>query len=349
LTGARADGGTTRVAICGAQTLFAKGGAELHIEALARELGLRGYQVDIVKLPLTWSKADLLQDALAWRMINVDADILIATNFPSYFAKHPNKIIWLFHQHRQLYELYGTPWSAFGRDPEDAEIRRIVSGADSRFILEARRIFTTSRNVAERLRRFNGIWGQPLYHPPPLYRSLRCGDYGDFILMPTRFQPNKRPELLLEALRWSRSSIKAVVVGGGPLEGELRRRTEKYGLDDRVRFAGVVDDAALVDLYARCGAVFYAPYDEDYGYVTLEAFYAKKPVITTSDSGGILEFVVDGETGRVTSPDPEAIAPAIDQLARSRDLCRHLGAAGYERVAALSWDDVIAKLVGDIA
>jgi glycosyltransferase involved in cell wall biosynthesis len=51
----------------------------------------------------------------------------------------------------------------------------------------------------------------------------------------------------------------------------------------------------------------------------------------------------------VTSPDPEAIAPAIDQLARSRDLCRHLGAAGYERVAALSWDDVIAKLVGDIA
>jgi len=346
LTAPKADGGL-RIAICGIQTLFTRGGAELHLESLARELALRGHRVDIVKLPFSWSKAELLQDALVWRLIKVDADVLIATNFPSYFAKHHNKVVWLFHQHRHLYELYGTQWSVFGREEQDADIRRVVTAADSRFILEARRIFTGSRNVADRLRRFNGIEAAALYHPPPLYRSLHFEEYGDFILMPTRFQPNKRPELLLDALRCCRSSIRAVVVGSGPLEADMRRRAEKYGLEDRVRFAGTVDDATLIDLYARCAAVFYAPYDEDYGYVTLEAFYSRKPVVTTADSGGVLEFVADGETGLVTSVDPEAIAQAIDRLAWSRDLCRDFGTAGFERVGAISWDDAIAKLLDD--
>ena len=67
-------------------------------------------------------------------------------------------------------------------------------------------------------------------------------------------------------------------------------------------------------LYARCACVFYAPWDEDYGLVTLEAFHSGKPVVTTDDSGGVLEFVKDGETGLVTRPDPLAVAESLARL-----------------------------------
>jgi glycosyltransferase involved in cell wall biosynthesis len=335
------------IAICAFQTLFTTGGAELHVNALERELRERGYTVEVVRVPFSWVKADLLQQALVWRMISVDADLVIATNFPSYFVKHENKVIWLNHQHRQLYELYGTAFSAFGSDPGDAEIRRIVTGADTRFLREARRVFTTSQNVAERVRRHNGIVAESLYHPPPLFRSLRFREYGDFILMPTRFEAHKRPELFVEAFRRSRSKIKGVLAGRGPLEDDLRRRVGDYGLEDRIRFAGFVDEPTLVDLYADCRAVMYTPYDEDYGYVTLEAFSARKPVITTPDSGGVLEFVADGTTGLIAENTPDALAAAIDRLAESPELCRSLGEAGHARVRTISWDDVVERLVGE--
>lgn len=337
------------IAICTFQTLFTTGGTEFLVSGLERELRERGYRVDVVRLPFSWAKADLLQQALVWRMIRVEADLVIATNFPAYFLKHDNKVIWLSHQHRQLYELYGTAFSAFGRDPGDDEVQRIVTEADTRLIHEARRVFSISHNVAERLRRHNGLVAEALYHPPPLFRSLHREHYGDFILMPSRLETHKRPELFVEALRLSRSKIKGVLAGRGPQEDDLRKRISDYGLADRIQFAGFVDTSTLVDLYARCRAVMYAPFDEDYGYVTLEAFLARKPVITTPDSGGVLEFVADGATGLVADATPEALAAAIDRLAESPDLCRRLGEAGHERVRSISWDHVVERLVGDAA
>jgi glycosyltransferase involved in cell wall biosynthesis len=337
------------IAICAFQTLFARGGSALHIDALRRELSARGHPVEVVQLPFSWTKPDLLPQVLVWRLMKVQADLVIGTNFPSYFVKHDNKVIWLLHQHRPLYELYGTPFGDFGGDSADAEIREQMVTADTRAISEARRVFTTSRNVARRLQTYNGIVGEPLYHPPPLYRALACDAYGDFVLMPTRLQAHKRPELLIEALRLCRSGIKGVLVGSGSMEGELRRRVEKYGLEDRIAFEGFVDDGRLLELYARCRAVLYPPFDEDYGYVTLEAFLAGKPVITTVDAGGVLEFVADGATGLVTAPTPEAIAVAIDRLAESEALCRRMGEAGREIAREISWDNVIRRLLGESA
>ena len=52
-------------------------------------------------------------------------------------------------------------------------------------------------------------------------------------------------------------------------------------------------------------------YDEDYGYITLEAFFAGKPVITHTDSGGPLEFVTHEHNGLVTEPNPVSLGNAI--------------------------------------
>ena len=102
----------------------------------------------------------------------------------------------------------------------------------------------------------------------------------------------------------------------------------------------------LVALYADALAVVYAPFDEDFGYVTLEAFLSGKPVITATDSGGTLEFVVDGENGFVCAPAPAALAGAVDRLLADAGLAPRLGAAGRHRAQAVTWDGVVEQLLG---
>ena len=91
--------------------------------------------------------------------------------------------------------------------------------------------------------------------------------------------------------------------------------------------------------------MIYPPFDEDFGYVTLEAFLASKPVITCRDSGGPTEFVVDGENGFVCEPAAEAIGAALAGLAGDRGRAAALGEAGREVARRITWDGVVEKLV----
>src|SRR5207342_2737465 len=103
--------------------------------------------------------------------------------------------------------------------------------------------------------------------------------------------------------------------------------------------------AELVALYAACRAALYVPFDEDYGYVTVEAFVSKKPVLTASDSGGPLEFVEHGASGFVAAPEPEALADGIDRLFELPEArLGELGEEGRRRVASITWDAVVDRL-----
>ena len=114
-----------------------------------------------------------------------------------------------------------------------------------------------------------------------------------------------------------------------------------------MRFEIDVTDARLFQLYEEALAVYYGPFDEDYGYVTLEGFAADRPVVTLADSGGPLEFVADGDTGLVAAPEPKAVADAFDRLFLDRDLAARLGAAGNAlvRTEVPRWPDVVARLL----
>lgn len=331
------------IAICGAQVPFMRGGAELAMENLVAAFG-RDHRAELVRLPAAWEKDRLFDSALAWRLVPLDADLVIATNFPSYYVRHPRKRVWLFHQHRGAYDGADAAWSDFGLDEESLETQRLLSDWDVRALEEAERLFTISARVADRLARYNGLAAEPLYHPPPLHDRLHPGPFGDYVFCPTRLEHNKRPQLVVEGLARSTSGVRAVLAGRGSLEGELRQQAKRLGIDDRLELPGFVSDEELVALYAGCRAVVYAPFDEDYGYVTLQAFYAAKPVITASDSGGVLEWVDDGVTGLVTDGSPEAVADAIDRLAGDDALARRLGQAGQARVADLGWPAVIERL-----
>lgn len=339
--------------VADAQVPFVEGGAELHVRGLVEQLRRRGYDVDKVAVPFrAHPKSELLAQAAAWRLLDLSVsnaqpvDLLIATRFPSYFARHPRKVAWVIHQHRAAYELCGTPYSDFDHTEADVGLRRRLIELDRLVLGECRRVFANAQNTARRLETFNGVRAQPLYHPPPLADRLHAGEYGEYALVVGRLEAVKRADLAIRAMRHVPPPLRLIVVG----EGSQRRLAEQAAADagvaDRIVFAGSPTADDLVQLYAGALAVIYAPFDEDYGYVTLEAFLSSKPVVTATDSGGTLEFVRDGENGCVCLPEPEAIGGAISRLAADRALVRQLGERGRARAAQVTWDGVVEQLVG---
>jgi glycosyltransferase involved in cell wall biosynthesis len=226
-------------------------------------------------------------------------------------------------------------------------VRQWIRECDERFIPEARRVFANSRAVAERLRRYNRIESTPLYHPPPRAERLRPGEQGDYVFYPSRLEPQKRQELLIEAMRYVRSPLRAVFAGGSRDAAHYERLAREHGVAERVSFRGFVTEDEMIDLYAGALAVCYLPFDEDYGYVTLEAMLSEKPVVVPRDGGGAAELVEDGATGLVSDADARALAECLDSLHADRARARRMGQRGREKLLAmkLSWESVVEQLI----
>ena len=347
-----------RIAVCHPHTPFARGGAELHTERLVVALRDAGHDVDVVSLPFKWyPPTELVHQMAMWRSLDVTEangipiDVLIALRFPGYLVPHERKVVWLIHQHRTAYELWDHPAYADLSPHEEGEaVRDMIHRSDRLALGEAKRVFTNSGNVRDRLRRSLGIEADPLYHRSPLCEALmdtRPGGHGDYVLFPSRLESIKRQSLAVEAMRHVRSGVRLVLVGSGPDEAALRDQVEGLGLGGRVVLEGRVPDQRLIELYCGALAVYYGPFDEDFGYVTLEGMAACRPVVATADSGGPLEFVRDGHNGLVVAPKPRAIGAAFDRLAADGVAPAALGAAGRATVAQLvpEWPEVVARLL----
>jgi glycosyltransferase involved in cell wall biosynthesis len=349
-----------KVLVCGAHVPFVRGGAEALVETLVEALRARGHEAESVALPFNWTtRTAMLNSALAWRLLDLETlpiqrpDVVIATRFPSYAVRHPNKVVWLVHQMRQVYDLLGSRYSDFSTEGVDADVARLVRSADACGLGEARARFAISRNTADRLRRFNGLEAQVLHPPPRLLDRLRAAppirDAAGTVLAVGRLDELKRFDLAVSAVAESRRSWKLRLVGEGHEEESLRTLAARLGVAARVEFLGPIDDERLLACYEECFAVLYAPFDEDYGYVTVEAGAAARPVITAADSGGTLEFVTDGASGYVVAAGSGAareMAARLDRLDADRAEARRLGAAGRSRVAGVGWDRVIPALLG---
>jgi glycosyltransferase involved in cell wall biosynthesis len=340
------------ILVCEAQVPFVRGGAEVHVRELVRELLARGYDAELVSVPFKWyPKEEILPHAAAWRLLDLSEsngrpiDLVIASKFPTYFVRHPAKVAWLIHQYRAAYELCGTPFSDFAHTELDVGLRDTLIRLDGEMLGECRRVFTNARNTAARLAKFNALPAEALYHPPRLADRLTSGPYGDYVLSVGRIESVKRADLVVEAMRTVDPAVRLVIAGDGTQRHHAERLAVEAGVADRVSFLGAVGDDALIELYRDALAVVYPPYDEDFGYVTLEAFLARKPVITCIDSGGPNEFVVQGTNGFVCEPAPQAIAVAVNALAGDRARAAAMGDAGFDVARRITWDGVIEKLV----
>ena len=342
-----------RVVVCEASVPFIYGGAERHVDRLVAELRGHGCDTEKVSVPFKWyPKDELLPQCTIWRLLDLSefnsstVDLVIATKFPTYFVRHPNKVTWLLHQYRAIYDLAGTAFSEFTHEERDVRLRAKLIDLDTEVLAESRRLFSNSRNTAARLEKYNGLSAEPLYHPPPLADRLTAGRYDDYVLSVGRLELTKRVDLVLRALARSDRALRLIVVGDGSQRAPLQSLAEELGIASRVEFAGEVDDDRLVDLYANALGVIFAPFDEDFGYITLEGFLSRKPVVTTIDAGGPLEFVQDGVNGFVVEPTPDSIASAMGRLAADRALVRRFGDCGFERASTITWRGVVERLVG---
>jgi glycosyltransferase involved in cell wall biosynthesis len=337
-----------RVAVCRPQVPFVYGGAELMADGLVAQLRARGHEAETVTVPFKWYPGTrVLDQAFLWRLLDLTEadgraiDRVIATKFPAYCVRHPNKVVWVLHQFRQAYDYDRTGLGQFSESPQDRATIRAIERLDRVALGEARRVFATSHNVADRLRRSIGIEAQVLPHPPQQL-AFRTAEPEGFVLSVNRLDRAKRIDLLIEAAK-ADPSLRIVIAGEGP--DRTRLEALAGGLNGQVEFTGRVDDERLADLYARCLAVFYAPVDEDFGMVPYEAFLSGKPVITTHDAGGPLEVVHDRETGIVVAPEPGALAQACAHLARHVDEAKAWGNAGKAIAERVTWDACIDALL----
>jgi glycosyltransferase involved in cell wall biosynthesis len=331
-----------RLAVCMPQVPFERGGTEIFADGLVQALREHGHETELVTVPFKWYPGErVLTQSFLWRLLDLEEangrpiDAVIATKFPSYVVRHPNKVVWLLHQFRQAWDLDRTELGQFSESAEDRALRRKVLELDRMSLGEAKKIFTTSSIVAGRLKDSVGLDAEVLA-PPPAPLAFRCDEYGDFILSVNRLDRAKRIDLLIQAAAQV-PDVRVVIAGDGP----DRERLEGLA-NGRVEFVGRVSDEELAALYARCRAVYYAPVNEDYGLVPYEAFLSDKPVITTTDAGGPLDIVRDGETGRVVAPRAEELARA---LAFSEDEARTLGRAGHEIARGVTWSRCVERLL----
>jgi glycosyltransferase involved in cell wall biosynthesis len=332
---------------------FVHGGAEELCDHLVHNLRLVGAIAEAFRIPFTWDPAERLIDemmiARCLRIRNVDR--VIALKFPAYLVPWHDKVLWLLHQYRQAYDLRDVGQSNIGNDARGEQIVAAIRAGDMLAFSEARQIFTISPTISQRLQHYNGVNSSVLRQPlndPELFSG---GEAEGYVLAPGRINSGKRQHLLVEALRYA-PGVHLVIAGppDTPEDGErLRRLAAAAGVTDRLRldlrFLARGDLSRLVN---HASAVAYMPFDEDsFGYCTMEAFQAGKPVLTTVDSGGVLDIVRDGETGLVATADSEALGQALATLADHPKRARRLGRAGREALAAhkLSWPATIGKLL----
>lgn len=345
-----------KIAVLHAQVPFMRGGAELMVENLTKELNKRNYEAELVSLPFKWYPNNTLLDSvLAWRMIDLSEsngnkiDLVIGTKFPTYAVKHDNKILWLMHQFREAYDLSDNKDYAGLNTIEDGpKTRDIVINVDNNVIPESKEIFTISKNVTNRLKVYNDIDSIPLYHPPMHVGKYKSTNYDNYILSVGRLDKKKRVDLLIKSLQFCDNSVQAIIAGRGPEQEKLEKLTRDLKLENRVKFLGFVNDDELIELYANAFAVYFAPVDEDYGYITLEALLSKKPIVTCMDSGGVLEFAEDEKSAFITNVDEAEIGNKINSLFNNKLKCKEMGQFGYEKVKNISWDNVIDKLTRTI-
>ncbi|MFT5875567.1 MAG: glycosyltransferase involved in cell wall biosynthesis [Clostridium sp.] len=345
-----------KIAISTVQVPFIWGGAEFLAENLKVALEKAGHEAAIVTMPFKWYPHEkITEHILAARLLDLSescgnkVDLCIGLKFPAYYIQNPNKVMWILHQHRQAYELCDTKYSDLNLSQTGLEVKRAIINADNTYIREARKVTTISKNVSNRLEKFNNINSIPLYHPCPGYENLHCEDYEDYILFPSRLTDIKRQHLAIEAMRYVKSDIKLYIVGSADMstyKDELEKLVMKYKLQTKVKFFNFVSQKEKYKLFAKARGVIFIPYDEDYGYITMETMYSKKPLITCTDSGGPSEFIDNEVSGMIVEPKAIKLAEQIDRLGMSSSLAKMMGESAFKKIQNMniSWENVVKEL-----
>ncbi|WP_312146159.1 glycosyltransferase family 4 protein [Brevundimonas sp.] len=344
-----------KVAVINGQVPFVWGGAEEMAANVVKEMRRRAIDADLVRIPMRWEPpARLATEMQISQMLDLDHyDVVIGSKFPNYGIRHRNMRIWLVHQYRQAYDLWDAGQSNIPNDAGGVALRDQIRRFDAEAFGRAQQIACIARPVSERLSTYMGIDAPVNPLPVNDEHLFRDGGNDGYIFAGGRINGAKRQSMIIDAMAHVRSSVKLIVAG--PPEGEadaiaLMSKVEGLGLKDRVRLDfGFLPRETIANYVNNALACVYIPFLEDsYGYVTVESYLSSKPVITTTDAGGVLEIVKHGVTGCVVSPDPESLADSFDDMFANVQAARSMGSAGREawRSLGFNWDNSIATILG---
>jgi glycosyltransferase involved in cell wall biosynthesis len=333
---------------------FVAGGHRVIADELVSALTRRGHFAEKVTTPQNPFGRQFAAYLANWSTDVSEAgdggpvDRVISLRYPSYAVRHPSHVCWLNHRMREYYDL----WPAFRKRlsrkglVKESTRRFLIHRADRYFLTRnVTKLYAQSKTIAAGLREFGDIPSEVLYPPPP-ERTYRNSGNEPFVFAVSRLHPLKRLDLLVKAMAKVKSKdLRAVIAGTGEEEESLKRLASETGVSGRIDFVGRITDEELVDYYARCRGVFFAPFMEDYGFVTMEAFRSRKPVLTCMDSGGPAEIVSVGRSGYVLLPEPFQIAQQLDVWAENPELAARMGANGEADVREVRWEACVDKLL----
>ncbi|BAI97857.1 glycosyltransferase family 4 protein [Sphingobium indicum] len=329
------------------------GGYRMFVDQLAPELEKAGHKVEKIWLPFSGDPTTMFEEMIGFRMMNLEniCDMVICCRPPAHVIKHSRKVVWFIHHERIFYDLWDSEYNNFPRTPYWNSFRKNLMNADGNALDEAYKVFSNSKVVSDRLKNFNGIESEVLYPPLSREKNFVSHNYGSELLFVCRIEHHKRQHLALEAMAQTHTPVRLRIAGAASNSeylASLHGLVRSYGLQDRVTIDGRwISEGEKRHLLSHALGVVYAPLDEDsYGYPTLEGAQACRPIISVMDSGGVREFVEDGKSGYLTTPEPVAIAAAFDRLWSDRTLAETLGRGARERIDALriNWDHVVARL-----
>ena len=344
----------SRILVVISSAPFVRGGHMVIAEETLAALRRAGHEVEIFQTPT--NRFGRQFDAYeATRLTDVSEgadgraiDQIITLRYPAFAVRHPNHVCWLTHTMREYYDLFDSVMQGFGRKGRLKErVRRyFIHRLDRRLLTKnVSKLFTISQTVTDRLQHFIGVPSTVL-HPPAPARKYRCEGYEPYVFAVSRLHPLKRMDLLIEAMALMKDrSLRAVIAGEGEDESRLRALIREKALESRVELVGSLSEEAKVDHFARCRAVYFAPCNEDYGFVTLEAMSSGKAVLTATDSGGPTEQVETDATGWILKPEAAAFAETLDRLAGDQALAEKLGRNGLAYAARHTWDAVVPRLL----
>ena len=275
-------------------------------------------------------------------------DQVISFRYPSYAVRHPRHVCWFNHTMREYYDLWPQLVRSISwRNRIKETMRRGVLHAVDRWLLKQNvtDVVAQSRTIQRRLADDLNVTADVLYPPPPLH-AYRCDGYGDYMFAISRLTPLKRVDLLVRALAEPIAGrVKAVIAGEGDSRPALEALARSLGVAERIAFLGRIDEPTMLNHLARCRAVCFTPFAEDYGLVTVEAFASGKAVVTSVDSGGPAELVHDGDNGLVSAPTPQSLAISLARLSDDAVFAERLGARAKFSAAAMTWPAAVRRLV----
>lgn len=341
-----------RIALVNTISPFIRGGAEILVDDLKHQLQIRGHDVILYRIPFPESFGlPLVRLVEACGMLRFDDfDRVIGFKFPAYCVEHRNRVVWMFHQFRQVYELWGTQYGI--QDELQYEpLRDFIINTDER-LTESRNVFVNAQEVGNRLMQYNGISSTVIMPPLENYEQYHCGITGDYIFYPSRVNSFKRQHLAVEAMCHVKTNVRLIIAGVCEDKGyneRLMNCIQQNHLENRVTYYNRwISDEEKRSLMSNCLGSMYLAYKEDScGFVSMEAFYSAKPVISCTDSGGTKELVEDAVTGYFCEPNPESIATAMDQLFDNKEAAAQMGIAARRSILDknINWDTTIRRLL----